>query len=123
MSEASWQALCRSADLRNSATAVPVDVVYQGQTCRAFAIRFAGEVHAYLNRCGHIPMEMDLQLNHFFDSSGQWLVCATHGAVYQPQTGACQGGPCRAGLVKIALLEHDGVVHWRTEHNLKPLNF
>ena len=34
--------LCNSANLRNSGEAVPFDVVYAGQTCRAFAIRFQG---------------------------------------------------------------------------------
>ena len=115
--------LCNSADLLNSGEAVPFDVVYAGQTCRAFAIRFQGQVYAYLNRCAHVAMEMDFQPNRFFDSTGQWLMCATHGAVYQPQTGACRDGPCRSGLVKIDLVELDGVVHWHTAYNLKPLEF
>lgn len=115
--------LCNSAELLNSGQAVPFDVVYAGQTCRAFAIRFEGQVYAYLNRCTHVAMEMDFQPNRFFDSTGQWLMCATHGAVYQPQTGACRDGPCRGGLVKIDLVEFDGVVHWHTAYNLKPLEF
>ena len=93
--------LCNSADLVNGGRAVPFDIVYAGQTCRAFAIRFQGQVHAYLNRCTHVAMEMD----------------------YQPDTGACSGGPCRGGLVKIDLSEQDGVVHWHTAYNLKPLEF
>ena len=116
-------ALCASADLADSGTAVPFEVVYGGQSCRAFAIRYQGEVHAYLNRCAHVAMEMDFQANRFFDSSGDWLICATHGALYQPQTGQCRGGPCRGGLVKIALSERDGVVHWHTAPNLQPLEF
>jgi len=116
-------ALCRSADLVNGGLAVPFDVVFAGQTCRAFAIRYQGEPHAYLNRCTHVAMEMDFQPNQFFDSSGDWLICATHGALYQPQTGQCRGGPCRGGLIKITLSERDGVVHWHTAPNLQPLEF
>ena len=116
-------ALCNSADLQNSAEAVPFDVVYAGQTCRAFAIRFQGQVYAYLNRCAHVAMEMDYQPNRFFDNTGQWLMCATHGATYAPQTGACRLGPCRGGLIKIEVSEGDGVVHWHTAYNLKPLEF
>ena len=52
-----------------------------------------------------------------------WLLCATHGAAYAPDTGACAGGPCRGGLVKIDLSEHGGVVHWHTAWNLKPIEF
>jgi nitrite reductase/ring-hydroxylating ferredoxin subunit len=116
-------ALCASADLVNSGAAVPFEVVYGGQTCRAFAVRYQGEVHAYLNRCAHVAMELDFQPIQFFDSSGDWLICATHGALYQPQTGQCRGGPCRGGLVKIALSERDGVVHWHTAPHLQPLEF
>ena len=115
--------LCNAPDLQDSGEAIPFDVIYLGQTCRAFAVRHAGKVHAYLNRCAHVPMEMDYQPNRFFDSSGRWLMCATHGAMYSPSTGACIGGPCRGGLIKIALTEFDGVVHWYTAHNLKPIEF
>jgi nitrite reductase/ring-hydroxylating ferredoxin subunit len=116
-------ALCNSRDLAEGGDAVPFDVMYAGQTCRAFAVRFDGGVHAYLNRCTHVAMEMDYQPNKFYDLTGQYLVCATHGAVYQPDTGRCAGGPCRGGLVKIKLSEHDGVVHWHTAYNLQPLLF
>jgi nitrite reductase/ring-hydroxylating ferredoxin subunit len=116
-------ALCNSADLVNSGDAVPFDVVYCGRTARGFAIRFDGQVHAYLNQCTHVPTEMDYQPNRFFDSSGSWLMCATHGAMYRPDSGRCIGGPCRGGLIKIALTERDGVVHWHTGPNLKPLEF
>ena len=115
--------LCPSADLANSGLAVPFDVVYAGATCRAFAVRFDGQVHAYLNRCSHVAMEMDYQPDRFFDETGRWLMCATHGAMYAPDTGACQGGPCRGGLIKIPVSEHDGVVHWHTAYNLKPVEF
>ena len=116
-------ALCNSPDLVEGGEAVPFDVEYAGQTCRAFAIRFEGLPHAYLNRCTHVAMEMDYQPNRFFDSSGQWLLCATHGASYKPDTGECAGGPCRGGLVRIALSEAGGVVRWHTEWNLKPVVF
>ncbi|MEO7107228.1 MAG: Rieske 2Fe-2S domain-containing protein [Rhodoferax sp.] len=115
--------LCNSTDLVNSGEAVPFDVVYCGRTSRGFAIRYEGKVYGYLNQCSHVPMEMDYQPNRFFDSSGSWLMCATHGAMYNPQTGHCMGGPCRGGLVKIALTESDGVVHWHTAHNLQALVF
>lgn len=115
--------LCNSRDLINSGEAVPFNVLYCGQTCRGFAIRYAGRAYAYLNRCTHVPMEMDYQPNRFFDSTGHWLMCATHGALYRPETGECRGGPCRGGLVKIDVSEEGGVVHWHTSHHLKPLEF
>lgn len=115
--------LCPSSALQNGGLAVPFDVIYQGQTCRAFAVRHDGQVHAYLNRCTHVAMEMDFQPDRFFDATGRWLICATHGALHSPSTGACLGGPCRGGLVKIDLDERDGLVHWHTDHQLKPVEF
>lgn len=115
--------LCNSQDLEDGGQAVPFDVVYAGQTCRAFAIRYRGQPHAYLNRCAHVAMEMDWQPDRFFDDTGRWLLCATHGATYEPDTGACSGGPCRGGLVKIELLEQGGVVHWRSQYLFKPVEF
>jgi len=116
-------ALCNAGELVDGGQAVPFDLMYGGQTCRAFAIRFEGRPHAYLNRCTHVAMEMDWQPNRFFDDTGRWLLCSTHGAAYRPDTGECGGGPCRGGLVKIELSERDGVVHWHTDHNLKPVAF
>jgi nitrite reductase/ring-hydroxylating ferredoxin subunit len=123
MSEDAPIALCASADLRDGAQAVSFDLSYGGQTCRAFAIRYRAQVHAYLNRCTHVAMEMDWQPDRFFDTEGRWLLCATHGATYAPETGECVGGPCRGGLVKIALTERDGVVRWHTGHLLQPVQF
>lgn len=63
--------LCGSADLVDGGLAVPFDVMYAGQTCRAFAVRHQGQVRAYLNRCTHVAMELDWQPNRFFDDSGR----------------------------------------------------
>ena len=115
--------LCASADLQEGGLAFPFDVSVRGEDCRAFAVRFEGRVFAYLNRCTHVAMEMDYQPDRFFDDTGQWLLCSTHGAAYLPDTGQCAGGPCRGGLVKIRLTESDGMVHWHTAHNLQPVLF
>ncbi|MDB5743220.1 MAG: Rieske (2Fe-2S) domain protein [Polaromonas sp.] len=115
--------LCRGSDLLDSGLAVPFDVNYAGQTCRAFAVRYRGTPHAYLNRCTHVAMELDWQPNRVFDEGGQWLLCASHGAAYRPDTGQCAAGPCRGGLVKIMLTERGGIVYWHAAYNLKPVLF
>lgn len=106
--------LCRSEALSERGAAVDFEVMYESQPQSAFAVRFDGQVHAYLNRCNHVPMELDFQRNQFFDSDGELLICATHGAVYAPDSGQCLGGPCRGGLVKIDVSETDGQVYWHT---------
>jgi nitrite reductase/ring-hydroxylating ferredoxin subunit len=79
----------------------------------AFLIRFHGQARAFLNRCGHVPIELDWEHGNFFDFSGQYLVCATHGALYAPESGRCVSGRCAGrGLVAVPLLEQDGMIYW-----------
>lgn len=106
--------LCETSALVESGLAVPFEVLYRGEVLNAFAVRFQGQVHGYLNRCVHLPMEMDFQANRFFDGSGQWLICSTHAALYDPATGVCVSGPCGGALVKIPMSEVGGKVYWHT---------
>ncbi len=123
MTETERTALCPSVDLQEGGLAVPFDVQFAGQTCRGFAVRFEGEVHAYVNRCTHVGMELDWQPNQVFDASGAWLICASHGAAYAPDSGACVGGPCRKALQKIDCSEADNIVYWHSAWNLRPVVF
>jgi len=47
-------------------------------------------------------------------------MCATHGAVYKPETGLCAGGPCRGGRLRpIAVREVDGKVLWQPDERIQ----
>lgn len=103
--------ICTSGDLADAGRGVRFEVDYGGEPAAAFVVRQAGEVHAYLNRCAHIPMELDWQPGAFFDSDGRDLICSTHGATYSASTGKCLGGPCAGGaLVKLPVVERDGFI-------------
>ncbi len=104
--------ICEAHALAESGRGVRFDVTFQGEQAPAFAIRYAGRVHAYLNRCAHISVELDWVEGEFFDGSKVYLVCATHGACYVPDTGACVAGPCIGrSLIKIPVEERDGAVY------------
>jgi nitrite reductase/ring-hydroxylating ferredoxin subunit len=78
----------------------------------AFVVRYRGRVHGYLNRCAHVWIELDWQPGEFFDVSGLYLVCATHGATYVPDSGHCVAGPCKGqNLKKLPVEEFDGRVY------------
>jgi len=74
----------------------------------AFVIRHRGEVHGFINRCAHIQVELDWQEGHFFDDDQQYLICATHGALYQPDSGVCIAGPCKNGKLEKLAITEDG---------------
>ena len=81
----------------------------QGEVIPAFVIKFDYQFFAYKNICGHIAIQLDYMPGEFFNDDGQTLICATHGAEYAPDTGACMGGPCfGVGLEKLDIIEQDG---------------
>jgi nitrite reductase/ring-hydroxylating ferredoxin subunit len=48
-------------------------------------------------------------------------MCSTHGAIYQPDSGACAGGPCQGGrLRKIAVREVDNKIYWQPDEHIQP---
>ena len=105
--------ICESRLLADSGRGVRFDVEYFGEPVPAFAIRYQGRVHAYINRCGHVAMELDWQEGVFFDSEGRDLLCSTHGATYSASSGRCIGGPCNGTpLVKLRVEERDGKIYF-----------
>jgi nitrite reductase/ring-hydroxylating ferredoxin subunit len=85
---------------------------WRGTSVEAFVINFEGRYHAYVNRCAHAGTPLDWWPNEFFTDDGRLLVCATHGALFAPESGRCAGGPCGgAALWPLAVrLEGDRVV-------------
>ena len=103
--------VCRSEALVDRGEGMRFEVDQGGTPHPAFAIRFEGRVHAYRNRCAHVAVELDWQPGRFFDADGMVLLCSTHGALYDPASGGCLGGPCRGGgLIPVAVEEIDGAV-------------
>ena len=108
----SARTICASAELVERGDGVRFEIDWQGDTVSAFAIRHDGQVRAYVNRCGHIAVELDWKQGKFFDPDGEYLLCSTHGALYAPESGACRGGPCRgAGLISLDAFEAGGNVY------------
>ncbi len=108
--------ICASAELLDGGRGVRFTVSRHGREEPAFVIRYHGCVRAYFNRCGHVPVELDWQAGEFFDDSKLYLICATHGALYAPESGRCLGGRCDGrGLTPIPVEERDGFVYLTPE--------
>lgn len=116
--------LCPSADLAERGRAFVWDVLVWGRPARAFALRFDGKAVAYLNRCVHVPTEMDWQEGEFLDIDKRWILCSIHGAAYEPSDGRCVGGPCGRGkLTTVRVQERDGRVYWYPSREIAPVRF
>ena len=117
-------ALCHSAELEEKGRAVVWDVMEWRRPARAFALRYDGQVRAYMNRCSHVPTEMDWQPGEFLDLEKRVILCSIHGASYEPISGHCVGGPCGRGkLAAIRTEERDGQVYWYPSRDIRPVEF
>ena len=113
--------LCASELLQERGDAYVFDVLHYRQPARAFVLRIDGKVVAYLNRCAHVPSEMDWQHGKFLDGDQQFILCSIHGAAYEPQTGRCVAGPCGRGrLTPIEVEERGGQVYWYPSRDTSP---
>jgi len=100
--------ICLAGELEEGARGVRFPI---GDAVNGFAIRFRGKVRAFVNRCPHMGTELDWQAGEFFEESGLYLVCSTHGALFEPLTGYCVAGPCRgASLEPLQVREREGRV-------------
>ena len=72
-----------------------------------FLNRHAGQVHGWLDICPHhgstpLPWRRDAYLN----ADASRIVCAAHGAQFEPATGLCTLGPCLGQrLTRVAVHE------------------
>jgi nitrite reductase/ring-hydroxylating ferredoxin subunit len=67
---------------------------------RLVLVRFEGKIHAYQNRCPHAGHPLNLRPDEFFGADGREIVCRSHGASFDPATGACTGGPCPGTVLR-----------------------
>lgn len=103
--------ICQATDLEDGGKGVRFSVWRHGVAEPAFVVRFAGQVRGFLNRCAHVPVELDWQEGEFFDHSRLYLICAVHGALYDPHSGRCLGGRCNGrGLIPVPVVEREGAV-------------
>ena len=70
-----------------------------------FLVNYGGRLFAYVNRCRHLSISLDWVDNRFFTEDNRYLICANHGAVYEPATGECVWGPCFGAFLRSVPLE------------------
>lgn len=79
-----------------------------GRDVEAMLVNYQGDFFAYLNRCPHIGITLDWVDNQFFTVDSRYVMCANHGATFEPATGECIWGPCVGAALESVPLEVDG---------------
>jgi nitrite reductase/ring-hydroxylating ferredoxin subunit len=103
-----------SNELQEKSRGLRFDLPHLGEHATGFVIRFNNKPHAYVNQCAHMPVELDWNEGEFFTSAKDFLICATHGACYVPDTGDCVFGPCKGKQLQALTVteENDQVIIW-----------
>ncbi len=103
--------ICKSEELIEKGKGIRFPVPELGDCLSAFVVRFETKPYAYVNQCAHLPIELDWNEADFFSREQDSLICATHGAHYEPQSGLCILGPCKGKRLRpIKVNEHNGVI-------------
>lgn len=89
------QPLCRLDELANPGSK---SLTHRGQAL--FAVRQGEQISVYENRCPHRGIPLEWVPDQFLDSSGRLIQCATHGALFLPESGECVAGPCAGAYLK-----------------------
>ena len=59
-----------------------------------FVLRWSEGLYAFANSCPHWSVDLDYGTGEFYDVALDRVVCRNHGALFHPQTGFCEWGPC-----------------------------
>jgi nitrite reductase/ring-hydroxylating ferredoxin subunit len=99
--------ICRAEELIDGGLAVrfTIPVGEPAQEVACFAIAYDGKVYGYVNSCPHRGTELDWQAGEVFEETGLYLMCATHGALFEPDSGLCVGGPCQGAKLRALVVK------------------
>jgi nitrite reductase/ring-hydroxylating ferredoxin subunit len=108
--------ICATEMVEEKGKGVRFELLRGGVKLQAFVVRFKGIPYAFLNQCGHVPVELDWLEGEFFDDSRLYLICSTHGALYDPESGRCISGRCAGrGLIPLRVEEREGHIYLMEE--------
>ena len=81
---------------------------------RGFVVRKGEHVYAYQNFCAHVGHPLNWKPDSFLTKEGKAIICASHGAMYEIETGNCFAGPCKGRSLRPIQAEiRQGVIYVR----------
>ncbi len=73
-----------------------------------FVLCWQDGLYAFANSCPHWSVDLDYGMGDFYDGELDRVVCKNHGALFHPQTGFCEWGPCTGHSLERFELESEG---------------
>ena len=79
-----------------------------GEQLQGFVLRHGDGLVAYVNRCPHWYVDLDLGEGKFYAPKVDRIYCANHGALFAIDTGVCERGPCLGMALEKLVVRADG---------------
>ncbi len=73
-----------------------------------FVVNHAGRLYVYTNRCPHVPYSLDFGDGELMSLDRRAVMCANHGARFDPASGRCFAGPPIGRSLSALPFERDG---------------
>ena len=87
------------------------DVALVGKDVNIICVRQGQRIFAYRNSCPHTGINLEWLPDQFLDDTKQYIVCSSHGALFQVEDGHCVAGPCAGdALEPVATVIENGIV-------------
>jgi len=83
-----------------------------GETLEGFVLRHESGLFAYLNRCPHWGVDLDLGDGRFYAEDLDRIYCKNHGALFRVHDGVCDHGPCFGRALGPFAVELEGDDAW-----------
>ena len=82
-----------------------------------FVVRMGKAARGFVDQCPHAGLPLAQQLDAYVATDGDLIVCSWHGALFDPDTGLCVGGPCvGARLTSWPVEVRGGIIFTTKEH-------
>ncbi len=79
---------------------------------RGFIVRQGQNVFAYENYCMHVGHQLNWSPDGFLSKNRTAIMCASHGALYEIDSGLCFAGPCVGKTLRTVEVEvRDGIIY------------
>lgn len=79
---------------------------------RGFVVRKGEQAFAYQNVCVHVGHPLNWSPDRFLTKDKSALICASHGAMYEIDSGHCIAGPGKGRTLRAVDIEiRDGVIY------------
>lgn len=87
-----------------------------------FFVAQSGKIRAYRNECPHRSVPLDWSPDQFLTTDNEYIICATHGALFNIQTGLCVSGPCIGDRLEKIPIKSGKILNFYYPHTRRSKN-